>query len=83
MLAANTHFELRPPFATALDANAHQFADALTIDGDEGVAGKNAARHVSAEKARGVVAADPVGSLGQVVGAEGKELRALGNLARS
>src|SRR5258707_4491989 len=73
MLAANTDLELRPPFAATLDADAHQFAHTVAIDGDEGVAGKNAARHVRAEKARGVVAADAVGGLRQVVGAEGKE----------
>src|SRR5438132_12709928 len=82
MLAANTDLELRPPFAAPLDADAHQFAHAVAIDGDEGVAGKNAARHVSAEKARGVVAADAVGGLGQIVGAEGKVRLARGALAR-
>src|SRR5258708_12509872 len=83
MLAANTDLELRPPFAATLDADAHQFAHTVAIDGDEGVAGKDAARHVRAEKARGVVAADAVGGLRQVVGAEGKERRALGDLARA
>src|SRR5260370_27620784 len=83
MLAANTDLELRPPFAAALDADAHQFAHAVAIDGDEGVAGKNAARHVSAEKARGVVAAGAVRGLGQIVCAEGNERRALRPLARA
>ena len=45
-----------------------------------GSLGRIAARHVGAEKARGVVAADAEGGLGQIVGAEGKELRGLGDL---
>src|SRR5260370_23821653 len=83
MLAANTDLELRPPFAAALDADAHQFAHAVAIDGDEGVAGKNAARHVSAQEARGVVTADAGGGLRQILGAEGKERRALVDLPRT
>src|SRR5262249_42273743 len=77
VLAANAHFELWPRLAAAFDADAHQFPHAIAVDGHEGIARKDAARQVSAEKARGVVAADAVGGLRQIVGAEGKELRAL------
>src|SRR5437899_10487954 len=71
--------ELRLRLPTALDADPHQFAHALAVDGDERIARENPARHVGAEKARGVVAADAEGGLGQVVGAEGKEFRGLGD----
>src|SRR5499426_4696819 len=81
VFAANAHFELWPRLATAFDADAHQFPHALAVDGHEGIARKDAARQVSAEKARGVVAADAVGGLRQIVGAEGKELRALRDFA--
>src|SRR5262245_66214627 len=55
VLAADADLQLGARLAAALDADAHQFAHALAIDGDEGIAGENAARDVGAEKARGVV----------------------------
>src|SRR5947209_4777552 len=78
VLAADPDLELCLRLPTALDADPHQFAHALAVDGDERIARENPARHVGAEKARGVVAADAEDGLGQVVGAEGKEFRGLG-----
>src|SRR6516165_6462119 len=80
VLAANPHFELWPRLAAAFDPDAHQFAHAFAVDGHERIARQDAARYVGAEKARGVVAADAVGGLREIVGAEGKELRALRDL---
>src|SRR5262245_59336866 len=42
VLAADADLELGARLAAALDADAHQFAHALAVDGDEGIAGKNA-----------------------------------------
>src|SRR5258707_9321925 len=71
VLAADPDLELRLRLPTALDADPHQFAHALAVAGDERMAPENPPRHVGAEKARSVVAADAEGGLGQVVGAEG------------
>src|SRR5215510_5470591 len=56
VLAADADLELGARLAAALDADAHQFAHALAVDGDEGITGKNATRHVGAEKARRIIA---------------------------
>src|SRR3954469_21061503 len=81
VLAANADLELGARLATAFDPDAHKLAHALAVDGDEGIKRNNSARHVEAEKARRVITADPVSGLGQVVGAKGKELGALGDIA--
>src|SRR3954471_22984809 len=81
VLAADADLELGARLASAFDADAHQLAYALAVDGDEGIKRDNSARHVEAEKARRIITADAVSRLGQVVGAEGKELGALGDVA--
>src|SRR5581483_7094984 len=81
VLAANPHLQLGTRLAPAFDADAHQFADTLLIDGDKGIDGENAALEIDAEKACRIVAADAEGRLRQIVGAEGKEFGALGDLA--
>ena len=56
MLAANADLELRLHGAAALDADLHQFADALLVDRDERIARQDAALGVDAEETRRVVA---------------------------
>src|SRR5262245_23478812 len=80
VLAADADFELWPGLATALDADADQRADALLIERHERIARQNSARGVDAEETRRIVAADAEGGLRQIVGAEGKEFRALCDL---
>ena len=67
--------------AMPMGADAQQLADALGIEGDEGVLADDPALLVAAEEAAGVVARQAVGGLGQVVGAEAEELGGLGDLA--
>ena len=69
MLAADADLELAAHLAAALDADPHQFADALLIDRDEGIGRQNAARGVDAEERGRVVATDAERGLRQVVGA--------------
>src|SRR6516162_1949490 len=63
VLAADADLEAAASGAAALDADAHELADAFSIDRDERIASHDAARHVGAEKACCVVAADAVGRL--------------------
>src|ERR1700738_1565066 len=81
MFPANADLEFGAPRATAFHPDAHELANALTVDRDEWVRRKNPVRHIGAEKARGVVAADAVRRLGQIIRAKGKEFGALGDLA--
>src|SRR5882757_9260654 len=81
MLAADAHLQIGPRLASARDADLDELADAVAIDRDEGIDLENALGDVGAEKTRGVVAADAVGGLRQVVGAEGEELRGLRHVA--
>ena len=81
MLAADAELDVGPGPAPALDADPHELADAVLVDGDEGVGGQNPLLGVGAEEGRGVVARDAERRLGQVVRAEGEELRRLGDLS--
>src|SRR5689334_10607392 len=47
MLAANADLELAARLAPPFDADAHQFADALLVNGDKGIAGNDAALRVN------------------------------------
>jgi hypothetical protein len=65
-----------------LGCDAHQFADAVDIERDEGILFDDAFLLVdSSGIGRGVVARNAEGGLGQVVGAEGEELGHFGNIA--
>ena len=50
MLATDADLELRARLAPALDADPHQFAHALLVDGDEGVGRDDATRRIDAEE---------------------------------
>ena len=52
MLAADADLELLSHLAAALDADPHQFADALPVDRHERIGRQDAARGVDAEEAR-------------------------------
>ena len=80
MLAADSDLEPASNGAAALNAYAHKLAHAFAIDRDERIGCQNAAGYVCAEKARGIITADPVGSLGQIIRAERKEFGALRDL---
>ena len=41
VLTANADLQLWAGLASALDADPHKFADALLVDGDKGIAGKD------------------------------------------
>jgi hypothetical protein len=55
VFATDADLEFGADFPPALDTDAHQFADALLIDRNERIGGKNPARGVDAKKARRIV----------------------------
>src|ERR1700712_992433 len=79
VFAANADLEARAGLASARHADLHQLADAVAIDRDEGIDLQNSLGDIGAEESRGVVAADAVGGLSQIVGAEREELRGFGD----
>ena len=81
VLAADADLQLRAHLAAALDADAHQFTDALLVDRHERIGRQDPARGINAEEARGVVARNAERRLRQIVSAEREELRRLGDLA--
>src|ERR1700720_883308 len=81
VLAANADLETRAGLAPALNADLYQFADAVAIHRDERIDHQDSLGDVGAEESGGVIAADAVGGLRQVVGAERKELRRAGDIA--
>src|SRR5882757_1217015 len=81
MLAANPDLEIGPRLAAARHADLDEFADAIAIDRDERVDLENSLADIGAKETRGVVAADAVGGLRQIVGPEGEELGGLRDVA--
>src|SRR6202022_4587436 len=81
MLAANADFQIRAGLAPARDADLHQFTDAVAIDRNERIDFQDSLCDVGAEEPGGIIAADAVGGLRQIVGAERKELRRLRDVA--
>ncbi len=81
MLAADAELELASRRPAALGGKPDQFADAVAVERHERIGRDDALRLVDAEKARRVVAADAVGGLRQIVGAEREELGRLRDLA--
>ena len=82
MLAADAELDVRPRLAAALGGDLHEFADAFLIERHERIGRQDALGRVGAEERGGVVARDAERRLRQIVGAEGEELGALGDLAR-
>ncbi|GJE72628.1 hypothetical protein CHKEEEPN_4186 [Methylorubrum podarium] len=81
MLAADAELEPVAGGAAALGADLHEFAHALLIDRHERIDREDALLGVGPEEGGGVVAGNAERRLGQIVGAEGEELRGLGDLA--
>src|SRR3546814_15558904 len=79
LLAADAELDVRPRRAAALGADHHQLADALCVERDEGVLLDQATLLVGTEEISGIVARQAEAGLGQVVGAEGEALGALGD----
>src|SRR5215468_4238601 len=74
VLAANADLEIAAHFATTLGADAHQLTDTRLVDGDERVHIEDLPLHVVGEDRRCVVAREAKTGLGEIIGAEGKEL---------
>src|SRR6187455_1336838 len=81
MLAADAELEVATGGTAALGGDADEFADAFAVERHERIGRQDAFGGIDAEEARGVVAADAESGLRQVVGAEGEELGAGGDLA--
>ena len=81
MLAADADLEIGARLAAARHADLDEFTDAIAIDRDERIDLEDTLADVGAKEARSVVAADAVGGLRQVVGAEREELRGLRDVA--
>src|SRR5262245_26119042 len=74
VLAADADLEIGTHLAAALGADAHEFAYALLVDGDEWVGREDGPVGVVGEDRRGIVARKAKARLGEVVGAEREEL---------
>ncbi len=81
MLAADPDLQVGPGSAPSLDPDLHQFTYALLVQGLEDVKGQDLLLDIEREEPPGVIPAVTKGQLGKVIGAEGEELRVLGNLA--
>src|SRR5262249_57932563 len=81
VLAANADLQFCANFAASIDTYFDQLAYAQLINRDERIGRKYAARGIDAEETRRVIARNPEGGLGQVVGAERKEFGGLRNFA--
>src|SRR3954470_8976393 len=82
VLAADADLERGARLTTACDADLDELADAFLVERDEGIDRQDALGHVGAEEARGIVTADAVRRLREVIGAEREELGALRDLGR-
>ena len=79
--AADTDEEVRTSRTATLNGDLDEFANAIDIDGLERVKFVDLALDVSREELRDVVTGEAHGELGEVVGAEGEELRIFGKVA--
>src|SRR6516225_10543859 len=77
MLAADADLQAVPRLAPALNPDLDELADTVAVQRDEWIDLQDALRDIGAQEARRVVAADAVGRLRQIVGAEGEEFRTL------
>ena len=81
MLTADADLEVGTSRTPTLGAETHQLANTVRIDHVERVASKQTLLQVGRHHpALDVVAAEPEGHLGQVVGPEGEEVGLLGDL---
>jgi hypothetical protein len=83
MLAAEAERHVRVATAPAFGGDQQQLAHAFDVERVERVVGQHALREVVAHEAPGIVAAEAVGHLREVVGAEAQERRRARDLARA
>src|SRR5260370_28108362 len=81
MLAANPELEVWARLAATLDGKAHQLAYPLLIERDERIGRQDSLGRIGSKERGGVVARDAERGLGKVIGAEGEEFCALGDVA--
>src|SRR5690606_38886309 len=80
MLTADADLEIGVRTLAALDGQRHQLAYALFVERHEGIELVEALALVGGEEGGRVVARDAVGGLREVVGAEGEEVDARGDV---
>ena len=83
VLAADTNFYVRPRCMAACGRDFDEFADALLVDRSERIRGQDSLGYIFTEERSGIVARKGKAGLGQVIGAERKELGGLGEFAGS
>ena len=83
VLTADTAVQLGTGSFTVLHSHLHQLANTVTIQLGEGIVLKDLGVIVSVQELTGVITAEAVGHLSQVVGAEAEELCFLSDLAGS
>src|SRR5215469_8389970 len=83
MLAADADFQVWPSLAAAFGGDLHQLAHAFLIERVERILLDDPFREIRRQNLVHVVAREAPGGLGQVVGAEGEELRFFGDLVRN
>ena len=81
MFSADAELQILARFAPTFRRHANERADAVDINGDKRIARDDAFGKIIGEESAGIVAADADGRLREIVGAEGKELRRLRNIA--
>src|SRR6202521_3228499 len=84
VLSADADLQFLAGLASLLDAPAHQHPYALDVERLEGIGTKNGGFlliHVGGQEATRVLAGESHGGLCEIVGAEGKEVGDLGDLA--
>src|SRR6266545_1547133 len=80
MLAADAELDVAPGGAPLVAPHFDQLSDAVLIEGDEGVLGKESGLDVEGKELACIVPGEAESGLRQVVGAEGEEFRLMGNL---
>ena len=83
VFAADAELEVRAGGAALVGADLHQSADAVGVDGFEGRDREDTLVQIGREDGGfDVVAGEPPGGLGEVVGAEGEEVGSFGDPVR-
>ncbi len=80
MFAADAELEIGAGLAAAFGGDLHQLAHAFAIEADERVLLDDALALIGLQEAAGIVAAEAICGLGQIVGAEAEEGGVLGDL---
>ena len=81
LFAADAGLQVPAGGASGLDRMADHPADAVAVDGLEGIGGDDVLAEIFADEGSDIVAGETEGHLGEVVGAEGEEFGFLGHLS--